>query len=291
MLRVAQHPVHPPADGRRVASRAHPPCGSARSSSAPPWSASCSCPLPTLPQYSPGGGSGKHACQQVLRRSDGSRPGSRASPPSRGAALWGPAASAHGVEPAGSIGHDGWLRGDGYEVRLVPNWYAATQSRAQGLIVISFPFDGAKIGLLSPPASKSVKAADLRNALLQLGARPALLGGAPGPAHRAARPARGNPGAMVHRPRPRGVPNNTQQITRLPRRLPLPSRLPYQNAPHLALDEDWVINGPSQTGSAPCCTGRVPADRPGLGRCRASTPLVACWPVWPWPVDSGCRRR
>ena len=32
-----------------------------------------------------------------------------------GTALWGPAASAHGVEPAGSIGRDGWLRGDGYD--------------------------------------------------------------------------------------------------------------------------------------------------------------------------------
>jgi Zn-dependent protease with chaperone function len=97
-----------------------------------------------------------------------------------GTALWGPGASARGVTAAGSIGRDGWISGNGYEVRLVPNWYAATQSRAQGLIVISFPFDGAKIGLLSPPASKSIKAADFRNALLQFGARPALLGGAPG---------------------------------------------------------------------------------------------------------------
>jgi Zn-dependent protease with chaperone function len=97
-----------------------------------------------------------------------------------GTALWGPGASAHGVAPAGSIGRDGWIRGNGYVIRLVPNWYARTQFRAQGLIVISFPFDGAKIGLLSPPASKSVKAAEYRNALLQLGARPALLGGAPG---------------------------------------------------------------------------------------------------------------
>jgi len=38
-----------------------------------------------------------------------------------GTALWGPAASAHGVEPAGSIGRDGWLRGDGYDVRLIPS--------------------------------------------------------------------------------------------------------------------------------------------------------------------------
>jgi Zn-dependent protease with chaperone function len=95
-------------------------------------------------------------------------------------ALWGPEASAHGVVSAGSIGRDGWIGGNGYEIRLVPNWYARTQSRAQGLIVIYFPFDGAKIGLVSPPASKSIKTAYYRNALLQLGARPALLDGAPG---------------------------------------------------------------------------------------------------------------
>ena len=49
-----------------------------------------------------------------------------------GTALWGPGASAHGVTAAGSIGRDGWISGNGYEVRLVPNWYAATQSRAKG---------------------------------------------------------------------------------------------------------------------------------------------------------------
>jgi hypothetical protein len=97
-----------------------------------------------------------------------------------GTALWGPGASAHGVQPAGSIGRDGWIRGQGYEIRLIPNWYALTQAGEPGPVVFTFPFDGAKIYLLSPPASKSVNAAKYRNVLLRLGARPALLDGAPG---------------------------------------------------------------------------------------------------------------
>ncbi len=109
-----------------------------------------------------------------------------------GTALWGPQASAHGIEPAGSIGRDGWIRGNGYGIRLAPEWYARTQARTQGLIVIGYPFDGATIWLVSPPASRSVKAAGLRNALRRLGARPAVLDRAPG--------------LQVARPRlPRGV--------------------------------------------------------------------------------------
>lgn len=97
-----------------------------------------------------------------------------------GTALWGPEASAQGVQPAGNIGRDGWIGGHGYEIRLIPNWYALTQAGKPGPVVFTFPFDGATIYLLSPPASKSVNAAKYRNALLQLGARPALLDGAPG---------------------------------------------------------------------------------------------------------------
>ena len=65
-----------------------------------------------------------------------------------GTALWGPGASAHGVEPAGSIGSDGWIRGHGYEIRLILNWYALPQAGKPGPVVFTFPFDGATIYLL-----------------------------------------------------------------------------------------------------------------------------------------------
>jgi Zn-dependent protease with chaperone function len=97
-----------------------------------------------------------------------------------GTALWGAGASARGVQPAGGIGRDGWIRGDSYEIRLIPSWYALPQAGKPGLIVFSSPLDGATIGLLSPPASKSVKATEYTNALLRLGAHPAVLDGAPG---------------------------------------------------------------------------------------------------------------
>ena len=46
-----------------------------------------------------------------------------------GTALWAPSASAQGVKPAGTIGTDGWIRGYGYEVRLMPGWYARVAGR------------------------------------------------------------------------------------------------------------------------------------------------------------------
>jgi len=97
-----------------------------------------------------------------------------------GTALWGPAASAHGVEPAGSIGRDGWLRGDGYDIRLVPSWYALTQASDPSRMTISYPFDGAAIDLLSSPSGNSAQIADYKKQLLSIGARPALLDGVPG---------------------------------------------------------------------------------------------------------------
>jgi Zn-dependent protease with chaperone function len=97
-----------------------------------------------------------------------------------GTTLWGPEASAHGVQPAGNIGRDGWIRGDSYEIRLIPNWYALPQAGKPGLILFSYPLDRATIGLLSPPASKSIKTAEYTNLLLRLGARPARLDGASG---------------------------------------------------------------------------------------------------------------
>jgi Zn-dependent protease with chaperone function len=97
-----------------------------------------------------------------------------------GTALWGPTASAQSVKPAGSIGSDGWIWGNGYDVRLIPGWYALTQTGKPGLIIFTFPFDGATIDLLSLPAVSSVKTTEYRSFLLRLGARPALLDGAPG---------------------------------------------------------------------------------------------------------------
>ena len=77
-----------------------------------------------------------------------------------GTALWGPAASAHGVEPAGSIGRDGWLRGDGYDVRLIPSWYALTQAGNPTRMVISSPPTGEQSTCSAcppviPPGSRS----------------------------------------------------------------------------------------------------------------------------------------
>ncbi len=92
-----------------------------------------------------------------------------------GTALWGPAASAHGVVPAGSIGRDGWIRGNGYGIRLIPTWYALTRARNPRLIVFTFPADGSTIDLLKVPVADPTKTAEYRSLLLRLGARPARL--------------------------------------------------------------------------------------------------------------------
>ena len=94
-----------------------------------------------------------------------------------GTALWGPEASAHSVVPAGSIGRDGWIRGYGYEIRLSPNWYARTETGKPGLIVFTYPLDGATIDLLSGHAGNSATIAADRSFLHRIGARPALLDG------------------------------------------------------------------------------------------------------------------
>lgn len=43
-----------------------------------------------------------------------------------------PDASAHGIQPIGSIGQDGWVYGTGYEFRLFPNWYHVTRDVLPG---------------------------------------------------------------------------------------------------------------------------------------------------------------
>ena len=96
-----------------------------------------------------------------------------------GAALWEPGASAQGIQPAGSIGRDGWIRGPGYDVRLIPNWYALGQGPRSGLISFTYP-DGGRIRLQTLADLNPVQLADNRSNLIQLGAHPGVLDGAPG---------------------------------------------------------------------------------------------------------------
>jgi Zn-dependent protease with chaperone function len=94
-------------------------------------------------------------------------------------ALWGPSASAQGVKALGSIGSDGWIRGYGYDVRLIPNWYDVGSVGEPGLQVFRFPIDGGHIAL-DAVAPNPALVADYRSDLVRLGARPAALDGAPG---------------------------------------------------------------------------------------------------------------
>ena len=43
-----------------------------------------------------------------------------------------PDASAHGVQPIGTIGQDGWVQGPGYEFRLFPDWYEVPRNLPPG---------------------------------------------------------------------------------------------------------------------------------------------------------------
>ena len=63
----------------------------------------------------------------------------------------------------GSIGHDGWIQGKGYEIRLIPNWHAHTQAGKPWLITLTYPPDGATIRLLSVPVSNPGKTAEYRS--------------------------------------------------------------------------------------------------------------------------------
>lgn len=94
-----------------------------------------------------------------------------------GTALWGPSASAQGVKPAGSIGSDGWIRGYGYKVRLMPGWYARVAGR--GLWILTDTADDGQIALSAVTANSVVVAEDW-SYLLRLGARPDALDAAPG---------------------------------------------------------------------------------------------------------------
>ena len=97
-----------------------------------------------------------------------------------GTALWGPSASAQGVQAVGTIGRDGWIRGYGYDVRLIPGWYDLNRPGKPGLVHFTFPYDGAEIQLARLVGVNPVKIAEYKSHLLQLGARPNVLNGAPG---------------------------------------------------------------------------------------------------------------
>ena len=121
---------------------AHPPAGGCltspdtltlrRSCSVPPWSASFSCPPPMPP-----GCCLRRRIRRERRPAGVQALGWLAAAVAviaavTGTALWGPSASAQGVKPAGSIGSDGWIRGYGYDVRLIPSWYALPRPASRG---------------------------------------------------------------------------------------------------------------------------------------------------------------
>jgi Zn-dependent protease with chaperone function len=47
-----------------------------------------------------------------------------------------PDASAHGVQPIGTMGQDGWVNGPGYRVRMFPNWYRITRNIRPGYVLL-----------------------------------------------------------------------------------------------------------------------------------------------------------
>jgi Zn-dependent protease with chaperone function len=97
-----------------------------------------------------------------------------------GTALWEPSASAQGIKPAGSIGSDGWISGYGYDVRLIPGWYASGPADRPGLQIFLYPFDGGQIKLGSLATANPAEVVTDRSDLLRLGARPEPLDGTPG---------------------------------------------------------------------------------------------------------------
>jgi hypothetical protein len=70
--------------------------------------------------------------------------------------LRGPAAGAHGIKPLGRIGHDGWIDGLGYVIRIYPGWYAVSQNYDSRQILLIYPVSGATVDILAEPVSISV---------------------------------------------------------------------------------------------------------------------------------------
>ena len=63
---------------------------------------------------------------------------------------------------------------------MIPGWYDLTRAEKPGHIYFIYPFDGAAIELESLGGVDPVSIAKYRSLLLQLGAHPAMLDGAPG---------------------------------------------------------------------------------------------------------------
>jgi len=90
-----------------------------------------------------------------------------------GIALRVPDASAHNIQPIGSIGQDGWVRGAGYEFRLFPNWYHVTRNVRPGYTL--FENDGTYSGI---PGQLNLRTFPVTPIHVK-GASPILLGGVP----------------------------------------------------------------------------------------------------------------
>jgi Zn-dependent protease with chaperone function len=54
-----------------------------------------------------------------------------------GVAVRVPDASAHGIQPIGTAGRDGWISGPGYQLRLFPNWYRLTRNISPGFVSLA----------------------------------------------------------------------------------------------------------------------------------------------------------
>ena len=96
-----------------------------------------------------------------------------------GTALSGPSAAAQGVKPQGGIGDDGWIRGYGYQVRLIPGWYETLTNTKVPQPLLYTPLDGGQIELDAVEATPAVVADD-RSLMRRLGAHTAALDSAPG---------------------------------------------------------------------------------------------------------------
>jgi Zn-dependent protease with chaperone function len=87
-----------------------------------------------------------------------------------------PDASAHGIQPIGSIGQDGWVYGTGYEIRIFPNWYDSPASNRGNILIV---YDGRYSGVSAYLTLLTVRVG--RDAKITgKGGHAFLLNGAPG---------------------------------------------------------------------------------------------------------------
>ncbi len=98
-------------------------------------------------------------------------------------ALWGAKTSAHAVKPLGSIGHDGWIRGPGYEIRIHPEWFELTRTANSDQVVIVYTIPGSAIEISREPVNTAVASFrdfPLQYELHRVSTRPAVIGGTRG---------------------------------------------------------------------------------------------------------------